>query len=135
MPHRQGFSIIELMLVVVIIGILAAIAIPNYVAMRDRAKEANVMEVAHTVQMAAEDYAVMHQGFYSDQAADLTPNLPGGLLVKNPFTRILTEPQFGAAAATPGQVGIVGMMHAGAMEGYTITGFGKSALVISYTNG
>ena len=135
MPRRQGFSIIELMLVVVIIGILAAIAIPNYVAMQARAKEANVMEVAHTVQMAAEDYAVMHQGLYSDQAADLTPNLPGGILVKNPFTGNRTEPQCGVAAATPGQVGIVGRMHAGAMEGYTITGFGMNALVISYTNG
>ena len=135
MPDRQGFTIIELLLVVVIIGILAAISIPNYVAMQSRAKEANVMELAHSVQMAAEDFAVMHQGLYSDQAADLIPNLPGGLLLRNPFTGNRTEPQFGAAAATPGQLGIVGRMHAGAMEGYTITGFGMSALVISYTNG
>jgi prepilin-type N-terminal cleavage/methylation domain-containing protein len=135
MPHRQGFTIIELLLVVVIIGILAAISIPNYIAMQARAKEANVMEVAHSVQMAAEDYAVMHQGLYSDQAADLIPNLPGGHLVRNPFSGILSEPQFGAAAATPGQVGIVGLMHAGTMEGYTITGFGMNELVISFTNG
>ena len=135
MPDRQGFTIIELLLVVVIIGILAAISIPNYVAMQSRAKEANVMELAHSVQMAAEDFAVMHQGLYSDQAADLTPNLPGGLLLRNPFTGNRTEPQFGAAAATPGQLGIVGRVHAGAMEGYIITGFGMSELVISYTNG
>ena len=135
MPHRDGFSIIELMLVVVIIGILAAIAIPNYIAMQVRAKEAAVMEAAHAVQMAAEDFAVSNEGLYSDQTADLTPLLPGGVLVENAFTNAATEPQFGAAAATPGQVGIVGQVHAGAVIGYTMTGWGKDGLLFVRTNG
>jgi len=135
MPCRHGFSLIELMLVVVIIGILAAIAIPNYIAMQVRAKEASVMESAHTVQLAAEDFAVTNEGIYSDQAADLTPLLPGGVLVDNAFTNLPTEPQFGAAAATPGQVGLVGQFHAGTMIGYTVTGWGKDGLIFTHING
>ena len=93
------------------------------------------MEASHAVQMAAEDFAVSNEGLYSDQAADLTPLLPGGALVTNPFTENATEPQFGVAAATPGQVGIVGQIHAGAVIGYTMTGWGKDGLLFTHTNG
>ena len=87
--NQKGFTLIELMIVVVIIGILAAIAIPNFIAMQNRAKEGSTKANMHTMQLAAEDYGVQNDGVYSAMAegtgaANLQPLLPSTF--KNPFT-------------------------------------------------
>jgi len=61
-----GFTLIELMVVVVVIGILAAIAIPNFMSMRQRAKEASVKANMHTLQLAAEDFCSLADGSYPE---------------------------------------------------------------------
>lgn len=66
MKHNtnRGFTLIELLVVITIIGILAAIALPNYIKAKDKAKEAEVKSNCHTVQIALERYATDHSGAY-----------------------------------------------------------------------
>lgn len=56
MKKRKGFTLIELLIVVAIIGILAAIAVPNFLNAQLRAKIARCKSDLKSISMAAEQY-------------------------------------------------------------------------------
>jgi type IV pilus assembly protein PilA len=120
------------MVVVVVIGILAAVAIPNFVQVQSRAREAAVKSNMHTTQLAAEDYSVTNNGIYATDVADIAALLPDSAGFLNPFTGDPELPIDGTAA-TPGEVGYdeVGTPP----TGYTISGFGHSNPLNPLTSG
>jgi len=137
--NQKGFTLIELMIVVVIIGILAAIAIPNFIAMQDRAKEGSTKANMHTFQLAAEDYNVQNDGTYAPDCATVAPLLPrGGANFKNPFSSASAAYVDAGAWAVPLPTGstVAGITayQDSAQQKYQVAGRGKTgnlALVLS----
>lgn len=99
----KGFSLLELMIVVVIVGLLAAIFIPNFIVMQQNGE---IRAEAQHLQLAVESYANDNDGQSPQDLFDLLPYLPEGMMLQNIFSKKRTEPQFGKAAETAGQIGI-----------------------------
>ncbi len=111
----QGFTLIELMVVVVIIGLLASMVIPNMSRMAGRAKEAAVKQNMHLLQTAVEDFSVLSTGRYPDNGTDVSDDghtvqelCPGGTYPENPYTHTASTVVWDSDpnSAIPGQMGL-----------------------------
>jgi prepilin-type N-terminal cleavage/methylation domain-containing protein len=70
-PSSRGFSLIELLVVVAVILIVAAIAIPNFIQSKERANEASAVQNLRTITTANVIYSTTYQIGYALSLADL----------------------------------------------------------------
>jgi prepilin-type N-terminal cleavage/methylation domain-containing protein len=66
MNKRRGFTLIELMIVIAIIGILAAIAVPNFKKAREQAREKSCYANMRVIQGAIEMYNMDNSSMMTD---------------------------------------------------------------------
>ena len=78
---QEGFTLVELLVVLVIVGLLAAIAIPAFFAQREKANDAAAKGTARTAETALETYAIAEDTYEGADPAALhaiEPTLPAG---------------------------------------------------------
>lgn len=69
--NKKGFTLVELIIVVIVIGILATIAIPQYMKAVERARVGKGKSMLGMILQAEKMYSAEHSGTYSALMSDL----------------------------------------------------------------
>jgi len=79
--NKKGFTLVELLVVVLIIGILAAVAVPQYQLAVNKARFASLRSTAEPLIKAAQAYH-LENGTWPSKFDELAVELPGGFTIK-----------------------------------------------------
>jgi type IV pilus assembly protein PilA len=97
---QQGFTLIELMIVIAIIGILAAIAVPQYQTYTNKAKFSEVVQATAPFKLGVELCAADTGALAACGAGNATGEVPPAVTTANGFVNSIAVSAAGVITAT-----------------------------------
>ena len=91
MTGRRGFTFIEVLTVMIIIGILATLAVLRYIDLRDRATAAGMVTEVNGIRLGAYNYWADHETWPAESAPGV---VPPGLAPYLPRNYSFARPRF-----------------------------------------
>ncbi|MCB2155152.1 prepilin-type N-terminal cleavage/methylation domain-containing protein [bacterium] len=89
---RRGFTLIELLIVVAIIAILAAIAVPNFLEAQVRSKVSRAKSDMRTLATGLESYVIDYNHYPDVDRTTISPPIKLGLEYSRPALTLLSTP-------------------------------------------
>jgi len=135
LKNSGGFTLIELMITLVIIGILSTMAVPKLSFFQQHAKLSSVKAFAHNVQLSVEAYYMSMGNYPSSKDKDLDDLLKSfndinvmDSVPKNPFT--------GSSFSADDEAGKVTYSFDSSSQTYTINAYdaSNSTIILSLSN-
>jgi len=125
---RNGFTLIEILVVIGIIGLLAVFLVPNLSGARDRAKEAAVKSVMHTVQLAVEAYQMENDVYPMGTNIPLESLCKNYLMGGDYMAAIPKNPFTGKEYTDADVAGKIVYSYNNATGGYTLEGYKRNGI-------
>ena len=123
---KNGFTMIELLVVIGIIALLSIFLVPNLMGAKDRAKETAVKGVMHSVQLAVEAYEMENQIYPLEKNAGLESLAKNYLMAGGYLASVPRNPFTGQEYKDADASGRVIYSYDDTTGKYTLTGYGRN---------